>query len=248
MWLGRACRVPWGKGVVALLALALVLGLSLGLADPPEPGDEMGHYRLLTGYDEAAQQFVTHDAYQGPDYPVPYAEMEAHWRVFNRAYVVVAEAGRAAELAALIGKGMEAEPMYRSALVVALAKVAEDPEDRYAWFNAGTNYVGLGQHAEAAAAYDRARSLHLPWRMLWYQPGPFEAYLRVGRYQDVIDLANANLRVAKNLEESYYYHALARRALGDEDGARADLRQALRYNPNFAPAAEALRDQSHLSN
>ena len=78
--------------------------------------------------------------------------------------------------------------------------------------------------------------------MLWYQFGPFEAYLRVGRYQDVIVLADANLRTANNLEESYYYRALARRALGDEEGARADLEAALRYNPLYERALETLDD------
>jgi tetratricopeptide (TPR) repeat protein len=130
--------------------------------------------------------------------------------------------------------------MHRNALAVALAEASEHPDDRYAWFNVGTNYVGLGQYEAAAQAYDRARTLKLPYRMLWYQFGPFEAYFRIGRYQDVIDLANASLRSAENLEESYYYRALARRALGDEAAARQDLETALRYNPAYAAAAKAL--------
>jgi tetratricopeptide (TPR) repeat protein len=78
--------------------------------------------------------------------------------------------------------------------------------------------------------------------MLWYQFGPFEAYLRVGRYEEVIALAESNLRTSSNLEESYYYRALARRALGDEDVARRDLETALRYNPLYERARQALND------
>jgi tetratricopeptide (TPR) repeat protein len=137
---------------------------------------------------------------------------------------------------------MDRETMYQNALAVAQAEIEADPEDRYAWFNAGTNYLGLGQVEQAVQAYDRARTLQLPWRLLWYQFGPFEAYLRAGRYQDVIDLADANLRAAQNLEESYYNRALARRALGDEDGARQDLETALRYNPHFEQAIRALEE------
>jgi tetratricopeptide (TPR) repeat protein len=208
----------------------------------PEPEDEMGHYRLLTGYDDAAQQFTTQDSYNGPNQLVSYDELDALWKVFNRVYVVVSEAGRAQELTLLLDNVTDAEAMYRNALSIALGEVAEDAKDRYAWVNIGSNYVALGRHAEAANAYDRARTLNLPWRMLWYQFGPFEAYLRVGRYQDVIDLANANLRAAGNLEESYYYRALARRALGDEDGAREDLYKALKYHPHYAQAVEALTE------
>jgi tetratricopeptide (TPR) repeat protein len=202
----------------------------------------MGHYRLLTGYDETEQVFVTQDAYQGADQRVPYDEFERLWKVFNRVYVVVCPSNRAHELRLLLGHRTAPERMYGDALVLALAEIEADPEDRYAWFNAGTNHLGLGQFERAAAAYDQARLQKLPWRLLWYQFGPFEAYLRVGRYQDVIVLADANLRTANNLEESYYYRALARRALGDEEGARSDLETALRYNPLYERAQEALND------
>jgi hypothetical protein len=208
----------------------------------PEPDDQMGHYRLLTGYDDAAGQFVTQDAYRGPNQPLPYSEMEPLWKVFNRVYVVICEASRTQELRDLLGDTLDPETMYRRALSVAVEEATANPEDRYAWFNVGTNYVGLKQYEEAAAAYDRARMLNLPWRMLWYQFGPFEAYLGTGRYRDVMDLTNANLRATPNLEESYYYRALAQAALGNQASAREDLQSALRRNPNFRAAAEALRE------
>jgi hypothetical protein len=208
----------------------------------PEPDDEMGHYRLLTGYDDAEGVFVAQDSYMGADRRVPYAEMEPLWKVFNRVYVVVSPAERAQQLRALLGERVDPGRMYADALALALTEIEADPQDRYAWFNAGTNYLGLGQLQAAAAAYDQARLLQLPWRLLWYQFGPFEAYLRTGRYQDVIALADANLRTTQNLEESYLYRALARRAQGDEQGARADLETALRYNPLYKRAQQALHE------
>jgi len=207
----------------------------------PEPDDEMGHYRLLTGYDDATEQWTTQDSYAGADQLISYDDLDALWKVFNRVYVVVTETTRAQELSRLLESQGSRQHMHEQALQVALVEVERNPQDRYAWFNAGTNYLGLGRYDEAAAAYDQARHLKLPWRMLWYQFGPFEAYLQVGRYQDVIDLATANLILTDNLEESYYYRALARRAQGNTDGAREDLQQALRYNPLFDRAAEALR-------
>jgi hypothetical protein len=58
----------------------------------------------------------------------------------------------------------------------------------------------------------------------------------------VIDLANANLKAASNLEESYYYRAMARRGLRDELGAREDLQRALDYNPLYERATRALNE------
>jgi len=82
--------------------------------------------------------------------------------------------------------------------------------------------------------------LGLPWRMLWYQFGPYEAYYGVGRYEDVITLATVTLNVVGNLEESYYWRGLAYLAQENVDRARSDFGAALQYNPSFAPASEVL--------
>lgn len=75
--------------------------------------------------------------------------------------------------------------MHENALATAQAEAAADPKDAFAWFNVGTNLTALGRHDEAAAAYDQARLAGLPWRMLWYQFGPYRAYYETGRYEDV---------------------------------------------------------------
>lgn len=94
--------------------------------------------------------------------------------------------------------------------------------------------------AEAAAAFDEARGLGLPWRMLFYQFGPYRAYFSVGRYQDVLDLANAALNARPDLEESFCWRGWARYLLDDQDGAISDFRSALVVNPNFSDAKAAL--------
>ncbi len=100
--------------------------------------------------------------------------------------------------------------------------------------------MALQDWPNAATAYDRARQLGLPWRMTWYQFGWFDAYLRTGRYDDVLALADATIKVTPNIEEMYYYKGLALKALGNLDGARSQLELALKHNPNFEPAQDAL--------
>jgi tetratricopeptide (TPR) repeat protein len=70
--------------------------------------------------------------------------------------------------------------------------------------------------------------------------GPFEAYYEMGRYDEIIALADATLRNAQ-IEELYYWRGLAQQAKGDTAAARASLQRALELNPNFGPAAAALR-------
>jgi tetratricopeptide (TPR) repeat protein len=208
----------------------------------PKPNDGMGHYRLLIGYDDPSGRFTTFDSFIAPgrNLTVTYTQLDDEWRVFNRTYVIVHRPDAAHQVEQILGADADDQAMFVSALTRAQAEIKDHPDDAFAWFNAGSDLVALARYAEAAQAFDQARLLGLPWRMLWYQFGPFEAYLHVGRYQDVLDLAAANLRQAGNLEESHYYRGLALRALGQAGQARQAFEQALRYNPNFAPARQAL--------
>jgi tetratricopeptide (TPR) repeat protein len=207
----------------------------------PHPGDEMGHYRLVTAYDDAREVFLTQDTYNGPDAAVSYADLDSLWRVFNRTYIVACPPGLADAVAVLLGPDRSDEAMYHAAIARAEAELAAG-QDAYGWFNLASSLLGAGDAAGAAGAYDRARSLGLPWRMLWYQTGPFEAYAGVGRWADVRALAEANLRNAPNLEESHYWFGRAQQAAGDVAAARRSWARALELNHLFAAAAAARAD------
>jgi tetratricopeptide (TPR) repeat protein len=77
-----------------------------------------------------------------------------------------------------------------------------------------------------------------PYRMLWYQTGPYFAYYYSGRYQDVIDLAFATFDTIGDdvLEESWHWLGMGRLALGDTDRALIAFREAVRLHPGFAPS------------
>ncbi|MFN8474240.1 MAG: C39 family peptidase [Anaerolineae bacterium] len=206
----------------------------------PEPNDEMGHYKLLKGYDDETQQFIANDSYNGPNIHIGYAEFDRLWKVFDRTYVVVYPMDKEAVVKAIVGQDWDDKAMWQRSLAGAQTDVAQDQNDKFAWFNLGTSLEGLGKHQEAARAYDQARRLDLPWRMLWYQFGPFEAYMAVGRYQDVLSLADANLKSANNLEESYFYRGKALQAMGQTGEARQAYEQAVKLNANYQRAKDAL--------
>ncbi len=213
--------------------------------------DQLGHYRLIIGYDDAAGQFLTYDSLHGPDVTIGYRELDELWRVFNRAYLVVYAPERWEALAAVLGPDLDDAAMYERALETARVEAVAPPEScvayadcadwvTFSWFSAGSSLTSLGRHAEAVVAYDQARQLGLHYRMLWYQFGSYESYHAVGRYDDVIALADATLATASNLEESYYWRGMAWLAQGDADGAWADFKAALRYHENWPPAVIAL--------
>ncbi len=105
----------------------------------------------------------------------------------------------------------------------------------------GTSLVALGEYDRAASAYDRAWQVGLPWRMLWYQFGPFEAYFQTGRYQDVMSYVEVNLaNGGEDVEETHYWRGRVLEAQGRPQEAVSAYRVALRHNANFAPARQAL--------
>jgi hypothetical protein len=213
----------------------------------------MGHYQVINGYDDSKGRFITQDSYIMPDFPLPYEQLsERWWRDFNYVFLLVYPPEREAEALQLLGAHADLAQSYQRALETAQQEV-ETLQGRdlvFAWFNLGSSLAGLGRNAEAAAAYDQAFALYAglpeeqrPWRMLWYQHGPYAAYYHSGRYTDVIELANTTLSVLSQpiLEETLYWRGLAREASGDAEGARNDLERAVLLNPNFSLAVEALR-------
>jgi len=215
----------------------------------PEPGNGMGHYRLLTGYDDTQQEWIAFDSYvsQGvdPDQPyrgirLPYDEVIRLWAVFNHTYVLVYTDDLAPAVLSILGQDTDEAAMWQRASLGAQKEVQQRPDDPFAWFNLGTDLVALGQFEQAAAAYDRARVIGLPWRMLWYQFGPFQAYYETGRYEEQMALIDATIALTTDVEELYYWKGLALQATGDLAGARQAFQRALTLNPNYADAAAAL--------
>ena len=211
------------------------------------PGEDwMGHYLLVAGYDDGAGTLITQDSYQGPDTVYSQAELDGYWRHFNRVYIVLYPPERESELLALLAEDALPDANALRARETARQEAVVNPDDPFAWFNLGTSFMLLGQYAEAVVAFDQARNAGdgLPWRMLWYQFGPFEAYYHTGRFDDVLALAQYNLATTPEgehpIEETYYYAGLARAALQEADRARLNLQQALLINPNFEPAREAM--------
>lgn len=247
-------RAVWRMGgdgdlLKRLLAAGFPVVVEKGFEGPGFDG-WMGHYGLLVGYDEQKQQFWVLDSYEGPDheFAIPYAKVFDYWPHFNYTYILIYPPEREAEAMTLLGPDADETENYRRAAARASNDIfsAETPRQQFfAWFNRGTSLAALDDYAGAAQAYDQAWARYpkisediRPWRVLWYQTGPYRAYFYTGRYYDVINLANTTLDAMSEpvLEESYYWRGLAKEALGDVEGAIADLREAVHLNPNSEAA------------
>jgi hypothetical protein len=249
-------RALWRAGGDLQLLKRLVAGgfpviIEQGLLRPNEAWT--GHYRLINGYDDSTNRVIVHDSLQGPDrgYPVPYDEIERLWPHFNYVYVVIYPEEREAEVLTILGPRADPAASFAHAAETArrMIDTSSGLERYFAWFNLGNSLAQLEQYAEAAAAFDAGFEVYAalpeevrPWRMMWYTDGPYAAYYHTGRYDDVISLARATLSTVDKpvLEETFYWRGMARDALGDREGALADLRRAYDLNPNATAAGQTL--------
>ena len=243
-------------GSLETLKRLLAAGFPVLIEKGLDPHDDawLGHYQILSGYDDAKGQFLVYDSYEGPPeaYGVPYDVIAQFWRHFNYVYILIFPRERTAEIQAILGPNSDPQNNFRAAAELALQEASglTGREQFFAWFNRGANLVYLQDYVAAAQAYDTAFSLYAalpqeerPWRLLWYQDGPYAAYYHAGRYQDVINLAHSTLvNVDKPvLEETYYWRGMARESLGDRNGAIEDLQRAYTLNPNSTPAGADLQ-------
>jgi tetratricopeptide (TPR) repeat protein len=224
----------------------------------------LGHYLFTTGYDDTRGGFIVQDAYLrdknlkpiGKNFLSDYATYQEGWLAFNYLFMVVYPPERESEVFDLLGPWLDVDWANQRALELAEKEVTTITGDDlfFAWFNKGTSHVQLKQYVDAANAYDRAFSLYANWnteekdrpyRMMWYQTGPYFAYYYSGRYADVISLANTTLNdtiSTPTLEESLLWRGRAYYMAGQTQLAVDDYRAALKVHVGWQPAIQALQD------
>lgn len=215
----------------------------------------MGHYSYLTGYDDAKQVFISQDSFYSADYEVPYALMMEEWQAFNYVFLVVYPQERSTELMSILGELQDENRGYQLALERATAEITSQTGVQvfFAWYNRGSSLVKLQDYSGAAQAFDSAFAVlaampeaSIPkkvMRIVWYETSPYFAYYYTSRYTDVINLSTQVMEMASSvpyLEESFYWRALARFAIGENEDASADICKSLEYHPDFAPSVAAL--------
>ncbi|MFM8321565.1 MAG: C39 family peptidase [Chloroflexota bacterium] len=213
----------------------------------------MGHYQVVNAYDDASSTFITQDSYIEPDHEVSYADMIENWRAFNYTYILVYPPEQETQVLALLGADADETANAQNAALKASNEIygLSGIDQYFAWFNRGSSLAALDDYMGAGAAYDEAFKVYptlpekdRPWRMLWYQTGPYFAYYYSQRYYDLLYLADGTLAAMqsdKNLEESYYWRGMARAALGDTAAAIEDFKLALQFHPGFGPALYQLQ-------
>jgi tetratricopeptide (TPR) repeat protein len=220
----------------------VVIEESFKLEKPAWPGDDLwaGHYLLLTAYDAQTHYFTAQDSYFGTDRQVSYADLSKDWQSFNHVYLVIFPKSDLQKMQGLLGEDWPVDANLKRTTSALQSQLQADPWNAFTWFNLGTTLTAQQDYSSAAEAFDKARALSLPSRMLRYQFGPFVAAYQTGDEKDLTMLADYALQITPDSEEALLWKGWAYDLAGDHLNAIALFNQALEANPGYLEAIKAL--------
>ncbi|MDY0124612.1 MAG: tetratricopeptide repeat protein [Anaerolineaceae bacterium] len=210
----------------------------------------MGHYSIITAYDDTTQTVQIPDTLLGM-MSMSYAELERDWWHFDGIYLVVYPAEREQEVLTMLGTDADPEQNLQNTLAKLEARIQQmSGQDLFfAVYSKGSVLVEMGDYLGAAQAYDQAFALYnqldfglRPWRITWYQVGPYLAYYYTGRYQDALNLADQTIANTSfpSLPETWYWGGQSALMLGDKVTAERYFRKALEFYPGWNLATQGL--------
>ena len=207
-----------------------------------DAGDDIGHYRIVRGYDDTAQQLLQDDSYQGPNRYYSYDDFLKLWEPFQYEYLVIVDSGKVEEVERILGDMVDSrvawQALYdRSLTEAALAGASYAP----LWNQAVASYH-LGDYATTTSLYEQVAP-QLPANILWYQLEPIEAYAKQGDTRRVFAITDAILNGGNRAySELYMIRGQIYEDQGNIEAARGEYQRAIMYNVNNSSAQEALNN------
>ncbi len=204
------------------------------------PQEDIGHYRVVRGYDDTTQEFIQDDSYQGGNLRYSYDQFMDMWQPFNYEFLVLIPPEKEDVVRTILAENAEWEIAWQNALKKAQEEQQENPQNPYPVFNQSVAYYHLGNYHASVETYEKVAS-QLPGRMLWYQIEPIKSYVEVGQYETVFNLTSNILNNQnRGFSELYILRGKAYEAQGNKDMARQEYQQAVFYNQYLEEAQQAL--------
>lgn len=230
------------NGSIQLIKLFLANEIPVVVKTWLRPNEDIGHFRIIRGFDEKAQVIIDDDSYFGPNRRLSYYQLLEMWQPFNYGYIPVYKPEREEIVKTILGQDQDLQVAYWRAVNRAQKEKELDPENNYPIFNLSTSYYHIGEYEKSVTEFEKVES-RLSRRMLWYQIEPILAYKELGNYDRVFQISdwlfeNGN----RAFSELYQLRGEVYLEKGDREAARKEFELALKYNQNFQPAKNALQN------
>ena len=197
-----------------------------------EPGEDIGHYRVIIGYDQDREILIQDDSLQGNDLEYSYEDFNEIWQAFNYEFLVLVPSGKQRMVETILGDIFDSEAAWEQAYAQSQQQLQSNPSDIYAAFNQSVAAYQLGRYQESIAAFESVQD-ELPDRMLWYQIDPLLAYYRTGSYEEVLRISQSIFDDSNpSFSELHYLRGLIFEKQNQDAQAGQEFDLAEQYNQN----------------
>ena len=229
------------NGSIALLKQFIANDIPVVAETVMTKDDDIGHYRVVKGYDDKAQTILQDDSMQGHNVQFSYADFDYMWKKYNYEYLVLVPRDKQRLAEAILGKDLSTKLAWQETVRMDRAALAINPLDVDSRFNLSVALYYTGDYHGSVTEFERVQ-YQLPPRTLWYQIEPIEAYYALGNYQKVFSLSDAILNNGNRaFSQLYILRGKIDRKQGNLQAARAEFSNAVLYNVNLQEARDALR-------
>ena len=205
-----------------------------------KPDEDIGHYRIIKGYDETRGIFIQDDSLQNKNLEYIYADFNEIWKKFNYEYLVLVPQEKVVIAEQILGENKDAKTVWQNAVENAGNELLQKPNDIYARFNLSVAFYNAGDYQKSIEEFEKIES-RLPFRTLWYQIEPIVAYYELGNYNRVFQITD---RVLNNynraFSELYILRGKIYQSAGETELARQEFEKAVFYNSNLKEAKDLL--------
>jgi tetratricopeptide (TPR) repeat protein len=230
------------NGDIEKLKLFLANGIPVVVSAWLHENEDIGHYRIVKGFDEGSKTILTDDSYIGPNQKFRYDQFIEMWKPFNYIYLIVYPKEKSEIVNAILKEEVDQNMAYQNSIKLAEYDLEKNPADYYAQFNLATAHYHLGNFEKTIENFEKVET-KLPPRMLWYQLEPVYAYQQLGEFQKATVHADKLLQNG-NLAFSEMYQLKGEIYLkqGKNDLAKEMFEKAIFYNKHYAKAKESLNN------
>jgi tetratricopeptide (TPR) repeat protein len=228
------------NGSSELIKQLLAINLPVITRTHLNENDDIGHYRVIKGYDDVTQEFIQDDSLQGHNLRYSYPQFNRLWSVFNYEYLVMAPADKAEAVETILGENVDERTAWKHAADRARRELEMDNATLYDRFNLAVALFHLGEYEKSVSEFEQVET-NLPFRTLWYQIEPIQAYYELGNYQRVFEMTDAIFdRQNRAFSELYVIRGDSYQQLGRFEDARREYERAVFYNQHLLDAQEKL--------
>lgn len=205
-----------------------------------KPNDDIGHFRVIKGYDDATGEFIQDDSLQGKNLRYSYTVFNELWKKFSYEYVVFVAPEKQEIAQAILGANTNEKFAWNAAVRLSQEEIALNPDDIYARFNLSVAYYHTGNYQQSVDEFEQIKT-RLPFRMLWYQIEPILSYYEIGAYDTVFAVTDGVLKNQNRaFSELYFIRGQAYEKQQRIPQAITEYQKAVLYNSTYKPAITAL--------